>query len=203
MDNKSRFAALAESLAGEIELVQITREELLGLSDARPADHFAGAPEGALPPPHVADRALKQLDAGVPAFWCLPFLIVAKREGTVLGACTFKGGPSNGEAHIAYGIAKSLRGRGIATEALTQLLKLVAAEGSVQRIVAEILPSNIASSRLVSRLGFLQGDAFVDEDGETVVPWNYAVTTPESTCSLLINATSQLGSQLAGSRDHV
>lgn len=155
----------------DIELVQLTHEELRGLSESRPALHLAGAPEGALPPPHVADRALKQLDAGASAFWCVPFLIVAKPEGAVLGGCTFKGTPSNGDVEIAYGVAKPARGRGVATAAVGQLLQLAATDRSVRQVIAEILPSNIGSSKVVSRLGFTECESFVDTDGETVVRW--------------------------------
>jgi len=160
----------------EIELLQLTREELLGLARKAPADYFAGAPEGALPPPHVADRALKQLEAGVPAFWCAPFLIIARPEGTILGGCTFKGMPSNGDVEIAYGVAKSMRGRGIASAAVAQLVKLAAADRSVQQVVAEILPSNISSSKVVAGVGFMARGTFIDTDGETVVRWIYSVS---------------------------
>ncbi|HEY0588637.1 MAG TPA: GNAT family protein [Pseudoduganella sp.] len=160
----------------EIELIQLTREELAGLAKSEPADHFADAAEGALPPPHVADRALKQLEAGAPGFWCAPFLIVARSERTILGGCTFKGVPSNGDVEIAYGVAKSMRGRGIASAAVAQLVKLAAADPSVQRVVAEILPSNISSSKVVARVGFTARGTFVDTDGETVVRWIYSVS---------------------------
>jgi len=159
----------------EIELVQLTREELHGLSESRPAAHFEGALEGALPPPHVAARALQQLAGGMPASWCAPFLMVARPEGTVLGGCTFKGAPSDGDVEIAYGVAKSARGRGIATAAIGQLLKLAAQDRSVRQVIAEILPSNVASSKVVSRLGFTQRETFVDTDGETVVRWTLAL----------------------------
>lgn len=162
-------------MAPEIELVHLTREELRGLSAALPADHLIGASKGALPPPHVADRALKQLAANVPAFWCVPFLIVEKPAGTVVGGCTFKGAPSNGDVEIAYGVADSARGRGIATAAVCQLLKLAAADRSVRQVIAEILPSNIGSTKVVSRLGFTERESYVDTDGETVVRWTYRV----------------------------
>jgi [ribosomal protein S5]-alanine N-acetyltransferase len=174
MDN--RLAALAETFAGEdIALLQLTREELLGLAESKPADHFAAAPEGALPPPHVARRALDQLEAGVPAFWCVPFLIVVRPDGTVVGGCTFKGRPSNGDVEIAYGVARSMRGRGIAGAAVAQLLILAATDGSVRQVVAEVLPSNVGSSKVVSRLGFTARGTLVDTDGEIVVRWIYSV----------------------------
>jgi len=54
-------------------------------------------------------------------------------------------------------------------------LKLAAADGSVRQVVAEILPSNVGSSKVVSRLGFGARGTFVDTDGETVVRWTYSV----------------------------
>lgn len=156
-----------------VQLVPLTSDELRGLADSRPAAYFAGAAEGALPPPHVAARALAQLEAGVDAFWCVPRLIVGAPDGRLLGGCTFKGMPAAGEVEIAYGVAQRERGRGIATEAVAQLLALAAAEESARVVVAEILPSNIASTRVVSRLGFTMGEQFVDTDGETVVRWTY------------------------------
>lgn len=159
----------------QTELVQLTCDELRGLAESRPPVHFADAPEGALPPPHVAARALAQLDAGMPAFWSVPFLIVDKASRVVLGGCTFKGQPSSGVVEIAYGVAVAARGRGIATEAVRQLLLLAEGDGSVRSVVAEILPSNTASSRLVSRLGFAKGEPFVDTDGDTVVRWTYVI----------------------------
>lgn len=160
----------------EIELRQLTREELLGLAKSEPADHFAGAPEGALPPPHVAERALKQLEAGMPAFWSAPFLVVDRNKRTILGGCTFKGKPSDGDVEIAYGIATSMHGRGIASAAVARLLKLAAADGSVRQVVAEILPSNVSSSKVVARLDFTARETFVDIDGETVVRWIFSVS---------------------------
>ncbi|KQV59077.1 MULTISPECIES: GNAT family N-acetyltransferase [unclassified Duganella] len=159
----------------EIELVQLTRQELLGLSESKSADYFAETLEGALPPPHVAARALKQLEAGVPDLWCVPFLIIARPEGMVLGGCTFKGPPTNGDVEIAYGVAKPARGRGVATAAIGQLLALPAKDCGVRQVVAEILPSNAASSKVVSRLGFSAQETVVDSDGEAVVRWIYSM----------------------------
>ncbi|MCE3265011.1 MAG: family N-acetyltransferase [Pseudoduganella sp.] len=157
----------------EIDLVPLTEQELSGLADLQPADYFATAPEGALPPPHVAARALRQLAAGTPPFWCVPFQMVVRPAGALMGGCTFKGVPENGEVEIAYGVARSMRGRGIASAAVAQLLQLAARSGAVQRVVAEIVVDNTPSIRLVSRLGFVAGAPFVDTDGETVQRWTY------------------------------
>lgn len=161
----------------EVELVRIDLPNLRRLAAAELPDFRVPVSDGALPPPHVASRALSQLDADTPAFWCIPFLVVAKASGAVLGGCGFKGAPINGSVEIGYGVAKSERGRGVATAAVAQLLKLAATSGTVQQVVAHILPNNTASSRLVARLGFAKGHSLVDSDGELVVHWAYPVAT--------------------------
>lgn len=161
----------------KIQLVSMTSEDLRSLAQSRPVASLASAPDGALPPPHVAIRARSQLEAGTPSSWCLPFLIVETRSGIVLGGCRFKGAPANGNVEIGYGVAKLARGRGIATLAVEQLLALAAASGAVREVVAHILPDNLASSKVVSRLGFSKGHTVVDTDGETVVRWAFPVAT--------------------------
>jgi RimJ/RimL family protein N-acetyltransferase len=55
------------------------------------------------------------------------------------------------------------------------LVQLAAASGLVTQVVAEILPSNIASAKVVSRLGFTDQGSFVDTDGETVTRWMHRI----------------------------
>ena len=145
------------------------------LAASEPADLVAQ--QGALPPPHVAARSLSQLDAGVPAFWCVPFLVVERDSREILGGCTFKGEPIGGRVEIGYGVALSARRRGIATAAVSHLLRLAAASGLVRHVDAHILPGNIASTKVVSRLGFSPGERIVDQDGELVVHWEYPLAT--------------------------
>jgi RimJ/RimL family protein N-acetyltransferase len=159
----------------KIELIPLDLSNLRRLAASEPTD--LQAPDGALPPSHVAVRALSQLEAGVPSDWCVPFLIVSKESGEILGGCRFKGEPVNGRVEIGYGVAKSARRRGVATAAVTQLLRLAASSGRVQHLDAHIVPDNIASSKVVSRLGFTRMGTVVDSDGELVVHWAYPVAT--------------------------
>jgi [ribosomal protein S5]-alanine N-acetyltransferase len=159
-----------------IELVPIDMQNLRRLAASEPVN--LGSTEifeGALPPPHVAARALAQLDLGTPVYWCVPFLIVSRTA--VLGGCGFKTAPANGSVEIGYGVAESQRGRGIATAAVAQLLQMASSSGLVQLVVAHILPDNAASSKIASRLGFSKGHSLVDHDGETVVQWSFSVAT--------------------------
>jgi [ribosomal protein S5]-alanine N-acetyltransferase len=130
---------------------------------------------GALPPGHVAALSLAEVDAGTPLFWCVPFLIVSRARGAVVGSCRFKTVPIEGSVEISYGIARSQRGQGIATAAIGQLLQLAATRGGVQQVVAHILPDNQPSARLVSRLGFSRERTFTDLHGDEVVRWVWSV----------------------------
>lgn len=160
-----------------IELIPVDLPNLHRLAASEPVDLGAmEIPDGALPPARVAARAMARLDLGTPAFWCVPFLIVSKPRQSVLGGCGFKTAPTNGTVEISYGVARSERGRGVATVAVGSLLQMAVSSGLVQQVVAHILPGNAASSRVVARLGFSSGQPFVDTDGETVMPWTLRVS---------------------------
>ena len=159
----------------EIELVPMDLPNLRKLAASEPSN--LQAPDGALPPSHVAAQSLSQLEAGVPPNWCVPFLIIARESGKILGGCRFKGEPTDGRVEIGYGVAESARGRGVATAAVAEMLGLAASSGLVRHVDAHILPDNIASSKVVSRLGFSRGDTVLDPDGELVVHWAYPIAT--------------------------
>lgn len=159
-----------------ITLVPLGMADLHRLAASEPVDPGGMLiPAGALPPAKVAARALAQLELGTPAAWCVPLLIVAPMRRTVLGGCGFKTAPANGTVEISYGVARSERGRGVATAAVRSLLQMAASSGLVHEVVAHIVPGNMASSRVVARLGFSQGPSFVDADGETVIRWAWRV----------------------------
>lgn len=159
-----------------IDLIPIDVDNLRRLADREPVDFGdIQVAAGALPPHHVAKRSLSHLQAGIPSLWCTPFLIVTRSRDAVLGGCTFKTAPMQGRVEIGYGVAPSHRGRGVATAAVAELLRIASASGIVRQVVAHVLPRNLASSRVVSRLGFEQETALVDADGEEVVPWVWHV----------------------------
>ena len=159
-----------------LELIPIDLPNLRRLATSEPVD-LGGVEifDGALPPPRVAAHALAQVDLGTSAHWCAPFLIVSRNA--ILGTCRFRAAPEHGSVEIGYEVAESQRGQGIATAAVGQLLQMAASSGLVQQVVAHILPGNVASSKVVSRLGFSLSDSLVDHDGETVMRWSLRVAT--------------------------
>jgi RimJ/RimL family protein N-acetyltransferase len=80
------------------------------------------------------------------------FLVV--HDGVVVGDCGWFGPPDeDGEVEVGYGLAPSVRGLGLGTEAVRLLLAWVEAHGA-RRVRAEVLPGNAASFALLARLGF-------------------------------------------------
>ena len=155
-----------------IKLEQIDVRNIERLARSEPADFGAlRILDEALPPSHVAARSLMHLAAGTPAFWCVPFLILPETRDRILGGCGFKTAPINGRVEIGYGVATSERGRGVATAGVENLMQLAQSSGKVQELVAIILPENLASIKVVSRLGFELRSQVIDEDGVPAGQW--------------------------------
>lgn len=159
-----------------IELTHISEANLRRLAGGEPVelDPLTVA-EGALPPPKTVARALAQLELATPIAWCVPFLIVSRSRATVLGACGFKAAPVDGRVEISYGLARTERGRGVATIAIGKLLECAAASGEVKEVVAHIVPGNVASSNVAARLRFTPEGLLADADGEQVMRWIWRV----------------------------
>ena len=161
-----------------IQLIHISVANLRRLAASEPIELEAvRVPEGALPPPKTVARALAQLELDTPIMWCVPLLIISTSRSTLLGACGFKTAPVNGSVEISYGLARAERGRGVATLAIGHLLQLAASSGLVQEVVAHILPGNVASSKVVTRVGFMPEGMVSDADGERVMRWVWRVAT--------------------------
>lgn len=124
----------------------------------------------ALPPAFVAARALRLRAQGQPEPWSSTFLIVDDDDRKIVGGCGFKTAPDDGRVEVGYGVAPAAWGRGAATAALVMLLDKAFAAGA-QEVVAEIVPTNHASIRVVRKAGFVPSDSRVDEAGEYVVRW--------------------------------
>lgn len=73
-------------------------------------------------------------------------------DGTEVGDANFKGFNS-GRAEIGYGVMPQFEGRGYATEGAAALCRWAFANGAVL-IDAEAAPDNVASLRVLEKLGF-------------------------------------------------
>jgi RimJ/RimL family protein N-acetyltransferase len=85
--------------------------------------------------------------------------------GDAVGGIGFLSAPRDGEAEVGYGIAASVRGQGLATEALQAVVQLAHDEG-VERVVALTEPGNTPSHRVLERAGFVRDGVETSDEGE-------------------------------------
>jgi RimJ/RimL family protein N-acetyltransferase len=152
-------------------LRQLQKSELEALSASRTPEGLEDRTEPeSMPPAFIAVRALRLLAAGLPSPWSTCFLIVQDQTNKIIGSCGFKNTPINGRVEVGYGVAPHARCRGAATAALRLLLEMAFAAGE-KEVMAEIEPTNLASLRVVQKLGFAVVGYRVDEEGEHVGQW--------------------------------
>ncbi|UOE93236.1 GNAT family protein [Alkalihalobacillus sp. LMS39] len=81
--------------------------------------------------------------------------IALKNEGEIIGSCGFHNKVDRHfRTEIGFELKKEKWKTGIATEALNPILLYAFTEWQLQRVEALIEPENIASQRLVEKLGF-------------------------------------------------
>jgi [ribosomal protein S5]-alanine N-acetyltransferase len=81
--------------------------------------------------------------------------VVERNSGLVVGGIGFFGPPGeSGEVEVGYGIVPSRQGRGYATEALRVMLAMAWADPRVTAVVAGTDPGNVASQRVLEKVGF-------------------------------------------------
>ena len=99
--------------------------------------------------------------------YVLPWIgYVACEDGTAIGTCAFKSPPIAGRVEIAYFTFPGFERRGYATQMAQHLIELARAASRSVLIVAQTLPEENASTRVLKKLGMsLQGTVQHPEDG--------------------------------------
>jgi ribosomal-protein-alanine N-acetyltransferase len=153
-------------------LLQLSKLALEALAASRVPDGLENrAEQGSMPPAFVASRSLELAAAGHPAPWSTTFLIVNNKDTRIVGGCGFKTIPNDGRVEVGYGVAPAAQGKGAATAALKLLVNSAFEAGAIE-VLAEVAPTNHASTRVVQKAGFLQVGARVDNENEYVVQWS-------------------------------
>jgi RimJ/RimL family protein N-acetyltransferase len=115
---------------------------------------------------HVISLRDRALESGIGAL-----TIRRKDEGDIIGYCGLIIGRSNiEEPEIAYELFKKVHGKGYATEAASAIIEAAAATGR-QRLWATVGSWNIASFRVLEKIGFIRHHSTWKDNGEEVV-WN-------------------------------
>jgi RimJ/RimL family protein N-acetyltransferase len=110
--------------------------------------------------------------ASGPDPWKHGFWITERGGREIVGSAGFKGPPDDaGVVEIAYGIAPSRQGRGYATEAAGALMRFAGADARVRTLRAHTLPTANASTKVLTKCGFLHIADVVDPDDGPVWRW--------------------------------
>ncbi len=124
---------------------------------------------GSIPPMHVLARSAEQIQNGKPEQWALPLMMVS--QGRVVGFCGFKSEPKGGDIEIGYNVSPEQQGRGFAKSAVKQICQIAFSSSSVERVVALISSTNLASLNVVKANGFVFQGMTVDDEGEELEKW--------------------------------
>ncbi len=114
---------------------------------------------------HLLTGFLKKLEDEIAAdpenyLFFTEFLIVLKESGHVIGSIDFKYIPKDGVTELGYGMNPAYEGHGYMSEALAAFLAFGKSLG-IRKVLADTLPDNIRSQRVLQRCGF----RFLKEDG--------------------------------------
>lgn len=162
------------------QLQPLTMQQLGALSEGSPLDDLGIPVEpGALPPPFVAARALEALRSDSADQLARVFVIVRDKPTVVVGSCGFKRRLLGGGVEVGYGVAPTARKLGAASFALRRLCEL-AFEAGAPQVLAEVVPTNIASLGVVRRVGLTLIGTRVDEEDELVEQWVLHASVPAS-----------------------
>lgn len=83
------------------------------------------------------------------------WIITLKSDGQLIGWCGAGTAEGSNEAELVYSLGKPYWGQGFATEAARALVRFAFERTGWDRIVAAILPENVASRRVLEHLGFV------------------------------------------------
>ena len=85
------------------------------------------------------------------------FAVVLKETGKVIGFCGIKYLPEIELPEVGYRYLKKYWGRGIGTEAARACVDFAREDLNIEKLVALIIPENIASIRVAEKLGMQKG----------------------------------------------
>ena len=90
------------------------------------------------------------------ALWHCQWAAVLEEERRIIGSLAFKGAPDQtDEVEIGYGFDPFYHNRGLATEAVEVMVSWALRQESVTGVIAETANTNVASMRVLQKVGFV------------------------------------------------
>ncbi|QEL14511.1 GNAT family N-acetyltransferase [Limnoglobus roseus] len=117
----------------------------------------------------------KLLAPGAANPWLHGFIVLHQESQLIIGGCGFKGPPDkDGVVEIGYGITPAFEGKGHATASARLLIAFAAKHPEVRTVMAHTLPTESASTRVLTKCGFTKVGEEIDPDDGLVWRWELA-----------------------------
>lgn len=98
----------------------------------------------------VIERRAKGFESGRGIRWA----IVHKQNNSLIGSCGFTWHDEANAAEVGYELKSQFWRQGIMSEALNAILQYGFSSREIQFVIAEVMLENVASKRLLEKLGF-------------------------------------------------
>ncbi len=137
-------------------LVAADEADLVALDSDPEVMRHVGSPPGVKSPAETVERVRRRVlesqggEGGGLGFW----RVEGCADGVFHGLGALLRMPDGDDVEVAYRLARSAWGRGIATEAAGALVSHALGTLGLPRVVAVTYPDNLASQRVLDKLGF-------------------------------------------------
>ena len=117
----------------------------------------------------AAQAALYEKTGAAPPW--IGYLARDPDSGSLVGCCSFKDQPHEGQVEIAYFTFPDHEGQGYGLAMAANLVEIAFQEAAVTHVLGHTLPERNASTRIFSRLGFEFAGPVSDPEDGTVWRW--------------------------------
>jgi len=104
-------------------------------------------------------------------------LFVVDEPPTLVGWGGFKGPPADGAVELGYSIAPGHRGRGLAGDAVRQMLREAFSASEVRAVIAHTLAQPGPSTTVLEKTGFVYDGEVTDEGDGQLWRWRHERST--------------------------
>jgi hypothetical protein len=105
-------------------------------------------------PDIVLRMACGKIRKGVSPRWCEPHVLLLGEPPVAAGSFALMGEPVDGRVEIGYGVTAPYAGKGLATAGARLLVRYALSQPEVKEVYAETAVTNVASRRVVEKVGF-------------------------------------------------
>ncbi len=101
------------------------------------------------------------------------FALVERASRKVVGFCGLVHPGAQREPEVKYAFLHTHWGQGLATEAVTELLKHAERRHGLTHLIATVYPENLASQRVLSKAGTSNAELRDKEDGSQTLVFSW------------------------------